>query len=110
MASWSPMKVTVILRPPLIIFEGHRRVCEGWKKAGITPTVGLIGLTSVPGKVMEQLIQEIISKDMKGKKGKFYLAKWLACYNKMSGLVDEGREADELNSAELFLLPPTPFS
>lgn len=70
---------------------------------------------------MEQLIQENISKDTKDRrwlgvtcidlmKGKFYLAECLVCYNNMSGLVEESRAADELNSAELFLLPPTPFS
>ncbi|KGL88008.1 RNA-directed DNA polymerase from mobile element jockey, partial [Charadrius vociferus] len=66
----------VIARPLSIIFErswGTGEVPEDWRKADITPifkkgkkedpgNYRLVSLTSVPGKVMEQLILDVISK------------------------------------------------
>jgi len=54
-------------------------VPEDWKKANVTPTFKkgkkedqgnqrLVSLTSIPGKMMEQLIIEIIIKQVKEKK------------------------------------------
>ncbi|KGL84293.1 RNA-directed DNA polymerase from mobile element jockey, partial [Tinamus guttatus] len=72
----------VIAQPLPIIFERSWRageVLEAWKKASVTPVFKKgkkedpgnyrpISLTSVPGKVMEQLILETISRYVKEKK------------------------------------------
>ncbi|KAK4821226.1 hypothetical protein QYF61_015794 [Mycteria americana] len=60
-----------------------------------------VSFTSIPGKVMEQLILETISRHMNNKKikinqhgftkGKSCLTSLINFYNKMTGLVDEGR-------------------
>jgi len=64
-----------------------------------------VSLTSIPGKVMEQLILEVINKQVEEKKvirssqhgftkGKSCLANLIAFYNGMTGWVDEGRAMD----------------
>ncbi|KFP49809.1 RNA-directed DNA polymerase from mobile element jockey, partial [Cathartes aura] len=71
----------VIARSLSIIFEMSWQmgeVPEDWKTASITPIVQkdkedlgnyrLISLTSIPGKVMEQLILETMSRHLKDKK------------------------------------------
>ncbi|KGL80585.1 hypothetical protein N309_11346, partial [Tinamus guttatus] len=72
----------VIAQPLSIIFERSWRVeevPEDWKKANVTPVFKKVkredpgnyrpvSLTSVPGKVMEQLILETISRHVKEKK------------------------------------------
>ena len=65
----------------------------------------LVKLTSIPGRVMEQLILEAIIKQVKEKKvirssqhgltkGKSCLTNLIACYDGMTGWVDEGRAVD----------------
>ncbi|KFP54076.1 RNA-directed DNA polymerase from mobile element jockey, partial [Cathartes aura] len=72
----------VIARPLLIIFDRSWRlgqVPEDWKKAIVTPvfkkgkkedseSYRMVSPTLIPGKVMEQIILEIVSKRMKDKK------------------------------------------
>ncbi|KFV80800.1 RNA-directed DNA polymerase from mobile element jockey, partial [Struthio camelus australis] len=73
----------VIARPLSIILEKSWRsgeVPEDWKKAKVTPVFKKgkkeepgnyrpVSLTSIPGKVMEQLLLEAISKHLEDKKG-----------------------------------------
>ncbi|KFP27770.1 RNA-directed DNA polymerase from mobile element jockey, partial [Colius striatus] len=69
----------VIARPLSIIFEHSWRtgeVPEDWRKANVTPVFKKgrkdgrgnyrpVSLTSIPGKVMEQLILNVVTKHMK---------------------------------------------
>ncbi|KFV84302.1 RNA-directed DNA polymerase from mobile element jockey, partial [Struthio camelus australis] len=71
----------VIARPLSIIFERSWRsgeVPEDWKKASVTPVFKKgkkeepgnsrpVSLTSMPGKVMEQLLLEVITKHLEDK-------------------------------------------
>lgn len=109
----------IIARPLSIIFDRSWQlgeVPEDWSKANVTPifkngkkeeprTYRFVGLTSIPGKVTEQLILETISRHMNNKKffrssqhgftkGKSCLTNLINFYNEMTGLVDEGRAAD----------------
>ncbi|KFQ88182.1 hypothetical protein N337_06397, partial [Phoenicopterus ruber ruber] len=73
----------VIAKPLSIIFEKSWRmgeVPEDWRKAHVTPVFKNgkkedrgnhrpVSLTSIPGKVMEQVILEVISKHVEEKKG-----------------------------------------
>ncbi|KFV80451.1 hypothetical protein N308_07716, partial [Struthio camelus australis] len=72
----------VIARPLSTILERSWRsgeVPEDWKKASVTPVFKKgkkeepgnyrpVSLTSIPGKVMEQLILEVITKHLEDKK------------------------------------------
>jgi len=71
----------VIAEPLSIIFERSWRieVPEDWRKASVTAVFKkgkkkdpgnyrLVSLTSIPGKVMEQLILDVISKQVEEKK------------------------------------------
>ncbi|KFV77240.1 RNA-directed DNA polymerase from mobile element jockey, partial [Struthio camelus australis] len=72
----------VIARPLSIILERSWRsgeVPEDWKKASVTPVFQKgkkeepgnyrpVSLTSIPGKVMEQLLLEVLTKHLEDKK------------------------------------------
>ena len=106
----------VIVRPLLIIFDRSWRLGEApedWRKANVTAVFRKgkkynpgnyrpVSLTSIPWKVVEQLILEAISRHIKDKKtirssqhgfakGKPCLTNLINFYNEMTGLVDEGR-------------------
>ncbi|GAB0207369.1 mitochondrial enolase superfamily member 1 [Grus japonensis] len=109
----------VIARPLSIIFERSWRtgeVPEDWRKANVTPVFKKgrkedpgnyrpVSLTSIPGKVMEQLILGAINKHVEEKKvigsgqhgftkGKSCLTNVIAFYDGMTSWVDEGRAVD----------------
>jgi len=109
----------VIAEPLSIIFERSWRTGEvpkDWRKAIVTPifkkgkkegpgSYRPVILTSIPGKVMEQLILNVIIKQVEEKKvirssqhgftkGKSCLTNLTAFYDAMTGWVDEGRAVD----------------
>jgi len=109
----------VIAEPLSIIFERSCRtgeVPEDWRKACVTPIFKKgekedpgnyrpFSLTSIPGKLMEQIILEVVNKQVEEKKfirssqhrftkGKSCLTNLIAFYNDMTGWVDEGRAVD----------------
>ncbi|GAB0207062.1 mitochondrial enolase superfamily member 1 [Grus japonensis] len=109
----------VIAKPLSIIFERSWRtgeVPEDWRKANVTPVFKKskkedwgnyrpVSLTSIPGKVMEQLILDVINKHVEEKKvigsgqhgftrGKSCLTNLVAFYDGITGWVDEGRAVD----------------
>jgi len=90
-------------------------VSEDWRKATVTPVFKKgkkedpgnyrpVSLTSMPGEMMEQLILEIISKQVEEKiirsnqhgftKGQSCLTNLIAFYHGMTSWVDEGRAVD----------------
>ncbi|GAB0178662.1 mitochondrial enolase superfamily member 1 [Grus japonensis] len=106
----------VIARPLSIIFEKSWRtgeVSEDWQKANVALVLKKgkkedpgnyrpVSLTSIPGKMMEQLILGVISKHVEEKKvmgsdqhgftkGKSCLTNLIAFYDGMTGWVVEGR-------------------
>jgi len=109
----------VIAEPLSIIFERSWRtgeVPEDWRKGNVTPifkkgkkedpgNYRQVSLTSILGKMMEQLLLEVISKQVEEKKvirssqhgftkEKSCLTKLIAFYNGVTGWVDEGRAVD----------------
>ncbi|CAM4591389.1 unnamed protein product [Caretta caretta] len=104
-----------IAEPLAIIFENSWRsgeVPDDWKKANVVPIFKKgkkedpgnyrpVGLTSVPGKIMEQVLKESILKHLEWKvirnsqhgfsKGKSCLTNLIAFYHEITGSVDEGK-------------------
>jgi len=111
--------VDVMDEPLSTIFERFWRtgeVPEDWRKASVTPVFKkgrkkdpgnyrLVSLTSIPGKMIEQLILGVITKQVEEKKvirsnqhgfikGKSCLTNLVAVYDGLTGWVDEGRAVD----------------
>jgi len=109
----------VVAEPLSIIFERSWRTGEvpkDWRESNVTPifkkdkkedpgNYRLVSLTSIPGKVMKQLILEVIVKQVEEKKvirssqneftkGKSRLTNLIAFYDCMTVWVDEGRAVD----------------
>ncbi|PKU37921.1 rna-directed dna polymerase from mobile element jockey- hypothetical protein [Limosa lapponica baueri] len=92
------------------------KVPEDWRKANVIPVFKKgkkedlgnyrpVSFTSIPGKMMERLILDIISKHMEDKKairssqdgfskGKSCLTNLIAFYDGITGWIDEGRAVD----------------
>jgi len=123
----------VIAEPLSIVFERSCRtqeMPEDWRKANVTPifkkgkkedprNCRLVSLTSIPGKMLEQLILEDISKRVEEKKvirssqygftkEKSCLTSLTAFYDGMTSWVDEGRKwmLSTWTSVRLFTLSP----
>ncbi|CAM4559525.1 unnamed protein product [Lepidochelys olivacea] len=113
--------VDVIAEPLAIIFENSwqkRDVPDDWKKANVVPIFKKgkkedpgnyrpVSLTSVPVKIMEQVLKESILKHLDERKvirnsqhgftkGKSCLTNLIAFYDEITGSVDEGKAVDVL--------------
>ncbi|CAM5111046.1 unnamed protein product [Natator depressus] len=111
----------VIAEPLAFIFENSWRsgeVPDDWKKANVVPIFKKgkkedpgnyrpVSLTSVPGKIMEQVLKESILKHLEERKvirnsqhgftkGKSCLTNLIAFYDEITGSVDEGKAVDVL--------------
>jgi len=112
-----------IAEPLSIIFERSWRrgeVTQDWSRQNVTPVFQkgkkedpgkykLVSLTSIPGKMMEQIILVVISKQVEEKKvirssqhgftkGKSCLTNLIAFYDDMTSWADEGRAVDVVYS------------
>ncbi|CAM4563207.1 unnamed protein product, partial [Lepidochelys kempii] len=113
--------VAVIAEPLAIIFENSWRtgeVPDDWKKANVVPIFKRgkkedpgnyrpVSLTSVPGKIMEQVLKESILKHLGERKvirnsqhgftkGKSCPTNLIGFYDEITGSVDEGKAVDVL--------------
>ncbi|CAM5110340.1 unnamed protein product [Eretmochelys imbricata] len=111
----------VIAEPLAIIFENSWRtgvVPDDWKKANVVPIFKKgkkedpgnyrpVSLTSVPGKIMEQVLKESILMHLHERevirnsqhgftKGRSCLTNLIAFYHEITGSVDEGKAVDVL--------------
>ncbi|CAM4569974.1 unnamed protein product [Lepidochelys olivacea] len=111
----------VIAEPLAIIFENSWRSGElpdDWKKGNVVPifkkgkkedpgNYRSVSLTSVPGKIMEQVLKESILKHLEERKvirnsqhgftkGKSCLTNLIAFYDEITGSVDEGKAVEVL--------------
>ncbi|CAM5114180.1 unnamed protein product [Eretmochelys imbricata] len=111
----------VIAEPLAIIFENSWQMGEvpdDWKKANVVPIFNKgkkedpgnyrpVSLTSVPGKIMEQVLKESILKHLHERtvirnsqhgftKGRSCLTNLIAFYDEITGSVDEGKAVDVL--------------
>ncbi|CAM4713200.1 unnamed protein product [Lepidochelys kempii] len=111
----------VIAEPLAIIFENSWRsgeVADGWKKANVVPIFKKekaedpgncrpVSLTSVLGKIMEQVLKESVLKHLEERKvirnsqhgftkGKSCLTNLIAFCDEITGSVDEGKAVDML--------------
>ncbi|CAM4508367.1 unnamed protein product [Lepidochelys kempii] len=111
----------VIAEPLAIIFENSWRMGEvpdDWKKANVVPIFKKgkkedpgnyrpVSLTSVPRKIMEQVLKESILKHLHERKvirnsqhgfttGRSCLSNLIAFYDEITGSVDEGKAVDVL--------------
>ncbi|CAM5073433.1 unnamed protein product [Natator depressus] len=111
----------LIAEPLAIIFKNSWRsgeVPDDWKKANVVPIFKKgkeedpgnyrpVSLTSVPGKIMEQVLKESILKHLEERKvirnsqhaftkGKSCLTNLIAFYDEITGSVDEGKAVDVL--------------
>ncbi|CAM4609221.1 unnamed protein product, partial [Caretta caretta] len=111
----------VIAEPLAIIFENSWRsgeVPDDWKKANVVPifkkgkeedpgNYRWVSFTSVPGKIMEQVLNESILKHLEERKvirnsqhgftkGKSCLTNLIAFYDDITSSVDEGKAVDVL--------------
>jgi len=97
---------------------GQERYPKDWRKANVTPVFRKckkedpriyrpVSLTSIPGKMMEQVILEVIIKQVEEKKvtrcsqhgftkAKACLTNLIAFYDGTTGWVDEGRAVDDV--------------
>jgi len=121
----------VIAEPLSIIFERSWRtgeVPEDWRKVSVSPVFKNYkkkdpgnyrptSLTSIPGKVMEQLILDVVSKQVEEKKdirssqhgftkGKSCLTNVIAFYDGMTGWVEEQWMLSTSTSTRLLTLSP----
>ena len=111
--------VDVLAKPLSVVFErswGTGEVPKDWEGANVTPgfrkgekqdlgNYRPVSLTSIPRKVVEQFIMEVISRHAEDKKvirnsqhgftkGRSCLTKLIAFYDGVTGWVDEGRAVD----------------